>query len=190
MADFVSSIGGRIRHIRKEKGLTLKDLADHVNVTASLISQLERGIVNPSVSLLKEISDYFGITIASLLESDERETRNYPLLHSGERKALVTEGNTRFQLLSQFYNLNCEFILNEWHPGASTGKSKYTHEGFECGFVLKGKLKIELGAQIYTLKSGDSITFPSTVPHLVCNPTKRVTIAVWVNSVPWIFKNR
>ena len=190
MADFVSSIGGRIRNLRREKGLTLKNLADHVNVTASLISQLERGIVNPSVSLLKQISDYLGVTIASLLESDERETRNYPLLHSGERKTLVTEGNTKFQLLSQFYNLNCEFVLNEWQPGASTGKNQYTHEGFECGFVLKGKLKIELGEQVYILKSGDSMTFPSTVPHLVCNPTKKVTIAVWVNSVPWIFKNR
>jgi quercetin dioxygenase-like cupin family protein len=80
--------------------------------------------------------------------------------------------------------------LNEWAPGASSGRKKYAHEGFECGFVLKGNLIVELGGQTYELKSGDSITFPSTTPHLVRNPTKKMTLAVWVNSTPWIFKNR
>lgn len=170
--------------------MTLKQVGDRLHVTASLLSQLERGVTNPSISLLKEMSDYLGISIASLMESGETGNRNYPLLRDGERKTLTIEGNTRFQLLSQLYDLNCEFILNEWAPTASSGRKKYAHEGFECGFVLKGKLVIELGDQIYELKSGDSITFPSATPHLVRNPTKKMTVAVWVNSIPWIFKNR
>ena len=190
ISEIVKGIGRKIRSVRKERGLTLKQVGDRLHVTASLISQLERGVTNPSISLLKEMSDCLAIPVASLIESGETRNTNYPLLRDGERKTLTIEGNTRFELLSQLYDLNCEFILNEWAPGASSGRTKYAHEGFECGFVLKGKLIIEMGDQIYELKSGASITFPSTTPHLIRNPTKKMTIAVWVNSIPWIFKNR
>jgi transcriptional regulator with XRE-family HTH domain len=170
--------------------LTLKEVADRIHVTASFISQLERGKTNPSLSTLKEISDFFGISVSALLDSNANRTDHYPILRKGEHKILISERNTRFQLLSFAYDLNCEFVLNEWTPGASTGKSKYTHEGVECGYVLNGQLRVELGDQIYSLKSGDSITYPSSIPHLICNPTKRKTIAVWVNSIPWIFRNK
>ena len=187
---FATLLGRRINEIRKERGLTLKEVADRIHVTASFISQLEHGKANPSLSTLKGISDFFGVTMAALFESNADKADHHPVLRKGEREILVTATNSKFQLLSSGFDLNCEFIVNEWAPGASTGKSKYTHEGVECGYVLNGKLRVELGDQIYLLSSGDSITFRSTMPHLLCNPTKRKTTAVWVNSIPWIFRNK
>ena len=62
MNPLIFTIGQKIRDLRSEKGMTLGDLAEQINVSPSLISQLERGGVNPSISLLKLIADSFQIS--------------------------------------------------------------------------------------------------------------------------------
>jgi transcriptional regulator with XRE-family HTH domain len=190
MGNIVTNVGSRIRELRQAKGLTLKTVADHAKVTPSLLSQLERGKVNPSLSLLNLIASRLNVSVASLLESHERAEAGSPVLRKGDRKTLFTEGRGRLQLLTRHYDLNCEFLLNEWQPGDSTGRDKVIHRGVECGFIIRGKLLVELGEDVYTLEAGDSITFPSSTPHRLCNPGPRTTVAVWVNSSPWIFINR
>jgi transcriptional regulator with XRE-family HTH domain len=195
MVPIVANVGMRIRELRKARGLTLKTVADYAKVTPSLLSQLERGKVNPSLSLLSLIAGCLNVGVASLLESHERGELGTPVLHRANRKTLVTEGNGRLQLLSKHYDLNCEFLLNEWPAGASTDSGgvvseRVVHDGVECGFIIQGKLKVELGQETYLLGPGDSITFPSSTPHRLSNPGPRATLAVWVNSTPWIFINR
>lgn len=190
MGNIVTNVGMRIRELRKRRGLTLKAVADHAHVTPSLMSQLERGKVNPSLSLLNLVASRLQVSVASLLESDGLQESGPPVLHTGNRKTLLTAGSSTLELLSKRFELNCEFTLNEWQPGDSTGKDQVTHEGVECGFVIRGKLRVELGDQTYTLVAGDSITFPSTTPHRLANAGPRPALAVWVNSVPWIFINK
>lgn len=190
MANIVTNVGMRIRDLRRSKGLTLKVVADHANVTPSLLSQLERGKVNPSLSLLSLIASRLGVRVASLLESSDLRDMGSPVLHKGNRKTLFTEGSGKLELLSKHFDLNCEFTLNEWQPGDSTGKDKVVHDGVECGFIIHGKLRVEVGDHAYTLVAGDSITFPSMAPHRLSNPGPRQAVAVWVNSIPWIFINR
>ena len=60
----MKSIGLKIRELRKHRGITLKEFSQKVGVTASLISQVERGVAAPSISSLKKISDALGISIA------------------------------------------------------------------------------------------------------------------------------
>ena len=190
MANISTHLGSKIRELRKNKRLTLQAVADHVGVTPSLVSQLERGKANPSLSVLSLIANCLKVSVASLLESDEDGNGGSPVLHKGNRKTLITEGNAKFQLLSKYYDLNCEFVVNEWEVGTSTGKEKVRHEGVECGLILQGKLKLELGRECYTLGPGDSITYPSTTPHRLSNPGPHTTVAVWVNSIPWLFMNK
>jgi uncharacterized cupin superfamily protein len=87
-------------------------------------------------------------------------------------------------------NVHFEFILNEWPPGSSTGKQPYTHEGEECGLLLEGGLEVEVNGKLYHMKPGDTITLNSSVPHRITNPGKKRALAVWVNSVPWLFSLR
>lgn len=181
-------IGQRIRDLRTEKGMTLGNLASKINVSPSLISQLERGGVNPSISLLKSIADALETPLPSLLEQGEtKPDEPSPLMREKERKVLTTEGGVRFTLLSRNYDLGCEFIYNEWPPGSSTGKEKYVHEGVECGLLLEGELEVELEDRVYHLKPGDSITFRSDMPHRLNNKWKKTAKGIWVNSKPWIF---
>jgi transcriptional regulator with XRE-family HTH domain len=189
MNALIFTIGKKIRDLRNEKGMTLGDLASKINVSPSLISQLERGGVNPSISLLKSISDSMEISLSSLIEGEEDKTdaSSPGLMNEKERKALTTEGGARFVLLSRDFDLGCEFIHNEWPTGSSTGREKYVHEGVECGLLLEGELEVELEDRVYHLKPGDSITFRSDLPHRLTNKGRKTAKGVWVNSRPWIF---
>jgi len=188
MNTLIFSIGQRIRDLRNEKGLTLGNLSEKIKVSPSLISQLERGGVNPSISLLKSIVDAFELPLSSVLGDEAQKPEQVPyVMKEKERKTLTTEGGVKFVLLSGNYDLECEFIYNEWPPRSSTGKEKYVHEGVECGLLLDGELEVELEDRTYDLKPGDSITFRSDIPHRLNNRWKKLARAVWVNSKPWIF---
>ena len=187
MNPLVFTIGQKIRDLRNNERMTLGELAAKVNVSPSLISQLERGGVNPSISLLKSIADALEVPLFSLFDKEENKVEEpSPLMMSKERK-VVTTGRVHFNLLSRNYDLGCEFIYNEWPPGSSTGKEKYVHEGIECGLLLEGELEVELGDRTYHLKPGDSITYRSDIPHRLNNRGKKTAKGVWVNSKPWIF---
>ena len=187
MNSLVLTIGQTIRDLRNNKGMTLGELAAKLNVSPSLISQLERGGVNPSISLLKLIADALQVPLFSLFDKEETKAEEpSPLMMSNERKR-VTTGGVHFNLLSRNHDLGCEFIYNEWPPGSSTGKEKYVHEGIECGLLLEGELEVELGERTYHLKPGDSITYRSDIPHRLNNRGKKTARGVWVNSKPWIF---
>jgi len=181
-------IGNNIRAARKRKGLTLAQLAEQCRCSTSLISQIETGAVNPSFSTLKTISDALGISMAMLVASNSFVNGiSFSLMTAKERKTLVTEGGVKFQLLSRGVDLSCEFIRNEWPPGTSTGRERYTHDGEECGFLLEGELEVEINDTIHHMQAGDTITLVSSVPHRVSNPGKKKAIAIWVNSVPHVF---
>jgi len=188
MNPLILSIGQKIRDLRNERGMTLGDLAEKIRVSPSLISQLERGGINPSISLLKSIVDVLGTSLSSLLGEEEKNPQEVPhVMKERERKTLTTEGGVKFVLLSGNYDLGCEFIINEWPARSSTGGEKYVHEGVECGLLLEGEMELELEDKTYHLKAGDSITFPSNIPHRLNNAGRRTARAIWVNSEPWIF---
>lgn len=181
-------IGIRIRDLRKQKGLTLSEVARRCKCSSSLLSQIERGIINPSFSTLKSIGDALETTLAQLvIEGSNLEESSSFLMNQIERKTLTTEGGVQFQLLTRNVNVPFEFILNQWPPGTSTGKQPYTHEGEECGLLLEGELEVEVNGKSFKMKPGDTITLRSSAPHRIFNPGKKKALAVWVNSVPWVF---
>jgi len=185
------SVGPKIRSLRKQKGLTLREAAELSKRSSSLLSLIERGVVNPSLSTLISIAEVMQIPISQLvMEDSDPEEFSSSLMKPNERKILTTEGRVQFQLLSRNVNVHFEFILNEWPPGSSTGKQPYTHGGEECGLLLEGELEVEVNGKLYHMKPGDTITLNSSIPHRITNSGKERALAVWVNSVPWLFSLR
>jgi transcriptional regulator with XRE-family HTH domain len=188
MAKVTHGIGIKIRSLRKQKELTLSEMARLCKCSSSLLSQIERGSVNPSFSTLKTIGDALEISLAQLvMEASTMEESSSCLMKLKERKILTTEGGVQFQLLSRNVNVPFEFILNQWPPGTSTGKQPYTHEGEECGLLLEGELEVEVNGKIHQMKPGDTITLRSSALHRISNTGKKKALAFWVNSVPWVF---
>jgi len=183
-----SELSEKIRRIRRDMGLTLADLARRCNCSKSLLSQIETGAVNPSLSILSTICESLGITMGSLFGAPPGEESNGAyLMHPNERKTMKTEGGVGFQLLSKGLRLPCEFIMNRWPPGATTGSEVYSHEGQECGILLEGELIVEVLGRTYHLQPGDTVTYDSSIPHRVINPGQKESVAIWLNTEPFLF---
>ena len=191
MAKVTHTLGIKIRRLRKQRDLTLSRMSALCGCSPSLLSQIERGTVNPSFSTLKSIGDALGTSAAQLVsEMSASEPSPSSLMRPKERKSLTTEGRVKFQLLTRHLNVPFEFILNEWPPGSSTGITPYIHEGEESGLLMEGELEVEVEGKVYHMKPGDTVTLRSSVSHRISNPGKKKALAVWVNSVPWVFSTR
>lgn len=183
--------GEQVRTLRKQKGLTLSDLAGKCGRSVSLLSQIENGNVNPSFSSMQTIADALEIPLGKIItEESTPEEGDFYQIDAVQRKVLITQGGVQHQLLSRGIPLSFEFIIVEVPPGASTGDYQYSHEGEECGLLLEGELVIEVNGKTHRLKPGDSVTYKSSSHHKLSNPGKRTARAVWVNSAPYIFSTR
>lgn len=184
-------LGKRFRDLRKQKRLTLSRMAKMTGRSVSLLSQIETGKVNPSFSSMQGIADALDVPLSQLILQDEALVENdHSLMKSRDRKILTTRGGVEHQLLSRSLSPSFEFVINVLPPGRSTGKELYAHEGLECGLLLEGELEVQVGKKIYLMKPGDSITLNSSTPHRVANCGTKKAMAVWVNSIPFIFSTR
>jgi transcriptional regulator with XRE-family HTH domain len=184
----MKEIGEKIRELRTHKGITLKELSKKVGVTASLISQVERGIADPSISSLKKISEALGVSISSFFFNSgmkhEWVKEFSPVVKKNERKILHPSLGVIYHLLSKNLRGKLEFLLAIYEVGASTGPRLYSHRGEECALVLKGSLEIQLLNSVYRLEKDDSISFSCEIPHRVSNVGKIPAISIWCITPP------
>ena len=181
----MSEIGDKIREIRIAQGLTIQTISEATDLSASFISRMERGDINPSLSSVKKIADALQISVGHLFEnggsvsspgiSGEEENRfpEIKVVRKNERRKLVYPGQHTYDYLltPSIRNVGIEFILTVVEPGGSSGKDFYSHAGEECILINKGTLQLYVGDSEYVLREGDSIHFRSTIPHRYENRT-------------------
>lgn len=197
------SLGKKIRAIRTAKDMKITEMSRLSGLTTSMISQVERGLISPSIETLKKLGNVLDVPLSFLFETDGgavsvlpqsagtpeiRPVNLYgasPVVHPDERKKLYPGEGIELQLLNPNMNGPIEFIYNTYQPHTGTGGGKYSHPGSECGLILTGELVVEVGEEIYVLHAGDSITFDSTTPHAKRNLSDQVCTCVWANVPPW-----
>lgn len=188
------SIGRRLAELRQEHRYSIRALARRANVSASLISDVERGRVEPSISTLKRVADALGTTLTYFFSdpslSNGRVVRasertllpGRPGMRSGDRRRGMQASGIRFELASPSEAETIEAIFGHYEVGASMGDEPVTHEGEEWGMVLTGRLKVWVGDEIHFLDPGDSIWFPSTIPHRMENVARVPTEYIWIDT--------
>lgn len=180
----MEQIGKKIKTLRLANRMTLKQLALKANCTDAYLSQLERGLANPSIMILKNIASALGLKIVDFfLEPVEEE--NDVVLRAKERVNInFKEGNAKIQMLVRHLrDKRMQPFFNVIKPGGGS-KGSYSHVGEEFGIVLEGQMEINLNGKAYRLKKNDSFYFSSQTLHSWSNPGKRKTIVVWVTSPP------
>lgn len=148
-------IGERIRQRRKQLGMSLRDLASEVGLTASFISQVERNLASPSIDSLRAIAQALDEPLFFFLLEPEGEER---VVRHNRRRKLITGSNVTYELLSPL-NKKMEVVLASLDPGDGSIPIIHHQDTEECIFVLEGNLEVGLVDQIYTLEAGDSIYF-------------------------------
>lgn len=175
-------LGPFIKRLRLEKDMTLTELAGKTGVSASFLSQIERGVSEPSLSTLGKIAGALGVSMFQFLPNDRDDN---PVVRKDERKRIaIPKSNVIYELLSSGPNKKMEMIQGRLLPGEVSSEEPLTHPCEECTLVLKGRLEVVLGERRYVLEEGDCIYFDSTTPHLLRNAGEEEVIFVSSSSPP------
>ncbi|MBK5251673.1 MAG: helix-turn-helix transcriptional regulator [Peptostreptococcaceae bacterium] len=174
-------IGAKIRKLRQEKGMTLSELAKQVNFTASYISQIERSIIDPSLSSLRKIALALDTPIYSFLSE---ENADHFLIKAEKRKKLALPNSTMIyefvtpMASNKTIRPKMEIIYIHMDAESWSNEDYLSHKVDECIFVLHGSFHVYLGEEKYVLEEGDSIYIQENVSHRIYNPLKTVTTAI------------
>jgi DNA-binding transcriptional MerR regulator/mannose-6-phosphate isomerase-like protein (cupin superfamily) len=174
-----SAIGIRLRQLRKNRKLSLAQVAKAAGISVGFLSALERSHMSASVSTLRKLARFYKTNILDFYDPTES---NSHLVSPKQRKVLEAGPGVRMELLA-WGNTVMEPHLFRVAPRAGSGES-YAHEGEEFLYVLRGELHIELEEEKYRLKPGDSFYFESATPHSWRNPGRCETWLIWVNTPP------
>lgn len=176
-------LGRRVRSLRVERRMSLKLLAERAQVSESFISQIERGVANPSVASLKRIAEGLGLSVGQLFEGAPSAGR---LVRAAERARLVhPRRNWEDFLLTPPDAKRLQVILSVIEPGEGSGDEAYAHDSDEeCVVVLKGVLEFAVGTDRYVLREGDSLVFESRIPHWNRNPAETKAEVLWIITPP------
>ena len=189
-------MGEHLRQARQQRGLTLRELAQRLGVSPSMISQIETGRASPSVSTLYALATELGVSLDDLLFNDRR-TPVAPAAQDGpgapstpvgsllqradNRKRIRLASGVVWERLTALSEPDTEFLLVTYEVGgASSPEHEFQrHAGHEWGFVLEGTLEVRIGFDEYVLEPGDSISFDSTTPHRLANIGQVPVHGIW-----------
>ena len=172
-------IGAKLRELRKLRKLSLKKLADRTGCSASYLSLVENGKVDPGISRLKKIASGLEVTIVDLFQN---QPNSKVVLRKHERIQAEFKGSkTRIEILvPQVPDKKLDARLAIISPGGSS-EGDYQHPGEEFGLILKGSLDLTVNGVTYRLDEQDSFFFSSTQSHRFVNKGKKEAVVVWVN---------
>ena len=159
-------LGGRVRELRRGRGLTLEELAELSGVSRAMISKLERGEKNPTLVVAAKLAEGLGVTLSRLAGMEERRE---VVVVPKERRMVMRDPETGFerQLLSpNFVGRGVEFIRNEIPEGSTSGEFPPHRRGVEEHIVVeRGSLRAMLGGEEYLLREGDAVYFEADLPR-------------------------
>lgn len=164
-----AGVGAKIKEIRNNKNITLKQLSEVTNLSIGFLSQLERGLSNIAIDSLQNIANSLGVPIRELLDTQQIDTESFsPVLRSYDKKVTVINPFLCSYVLSNSVQ-TLSFLPRECHLQPSTRDDDclqtYAHEGYDWIYVLEGVLSVTVDNQRTDLYPGDTITIDSTRPH-------------------------
>jgi transcriptional regulator with XRE-family HTH domain len=195
MAGELGDLGSRLREERERARISQRELARRLGVSASLISQIESGQSKPSVSTLYAIvteldvslddvfrvhDDELSIATAVGAESDSAVVAR-PVVHPTERHVVELDSGVIWERLTSHEHEDVDFLHVIYDVGGSSASDErlMRHPGREYGYVVSGRLGVQLGFERHELGPGDSIAFDSTTPHRLWNLGDEAVHGIW-----------
>lgn len=182
----------RLRALRIERKLTLKDLAACTNMSIGMLSQIERSVSSPSIRSLRQLCAALNIDGATLFTSNtapattnnaQTGAANEFVVWGKQAKALHLAGSgvTKHRITPP----NCaslEAFLMELEPGAASDPSLYVQTGDKLGYVLQGRLRVTIDDATLVLEQGDTYGFAGNRAYRWENAWDKTTVFMVVNS--------
>jgi len=164
-------LGKRIAEFRKRDKLTIKQLAEKVQVTSSLLSQIERGLASPSLNTLRVIANALDVPMFNFFTTPVNAKDLIVRADSRKKILFPAPQNLEYILLSPDLNGVIEMVLMKLSPQSLSSIEPMRHIGEEVAYVLNGSITLYLGAAVETLYAGDSVKIPPNLQHKWENQT-------------------
>jgi transcriptional regulator with XRE-family HTH domain len=178
--DVIASIGPKVRQLRRQKNLSLQQLAERAGLSAAAIHKIERNGMVPTITTLMKLAAALNRSVAYFV--DEELAEPAVLIRSDERKQVFTS-KERLDLAAisgPYGHFFMAGAVATMEPGADSGPKRMEHPGEELIFVLDGMMSFEVEGEEYTLRRGDALHFRTDRPHRWGNPSTRPARAIWM----------
>ena len=178
----ISGIGGQIKEIRKQNGLTIQDLAESTGISKGMLSKIENGRTIPSITTLSAITRALQVDLSLFFNSIETNNGlKYIIKRKNDYSKIEKEGRIgflyNFILSHKLLDFVLETVVLELEPGAK--REKVSTDAYEYKYILEGQVEYEIGEEIIILNEGDSLLFDGRIPHVPLNKTdKKVKMLV------------
>lgn len=162
-------VAQNLRAVREKKKLSLDNVAKLTGVSKSMLGQIERGEVNPTITVLWKIANGLKISFTSLLDKNNSDV---DLIKKADVQTLVEDDG-------KFYNSpvfpfeesrRFEIYVIDVKPGGGLVSEPHMQGTEEYITMFSGKLDVTINDCLYSLDTGDSIRFKSDVNHAYHNP--------------------
>ena len=182
----VSKLGEKIKALRTEKNMSLKDLSDRSGISAAAIHKIEANGIIPTITTMMKIADSLGRNVSYFIEEDG-EDRDVVYVPANKREPILTfkKGLNLMGISAKQYG---DFIMTAAYAtvavGASSGRSPMKHQGEELVYCLQGQIEFKVKNDTYLLSAGDSINFRTHLDHKWKNTGNKEAKLIWVLAVP------
>lgn len=168
------TVGKTINRLRKQKQLTLDQLASQCGMSKSMLSQIERNETNPTLAIVWRLAEALGQSIDDLVRGEENPgslqvvpANSIPVLHD-------PDGNYTLKILGPADLVNqIEWYELTINPGASLMSEPHERRTMEHLTILEGEVEIEAGDEKDTAKAGETVRYGSDRPHAIHNHTDK-----------------
>jgi len=169
--ELLKEIGERIRHIRSQRKMSLKDLAQKIGFTKSYLSQIENLKREPPISTLSKIAYVLDVDFSFLVNGElhtwEEDVTSLAIVRSGERKASFGPSGEMGYFYESLSYKKQDRLMDGYviTIGPDYPEKPYQHEGQELVYVLEGTQEFFYDGKTYVIEKGDCYFFDSNKPH-------------------------
>ncbi|MCB2291386.1 XRE family transcriptional regulator [Clostridium sp. CS001] len=185
------NIGMKIKQLRTEKGITLKELSMKSDLSIGFLSQLERGLTTIAVDSLEKLAGILEVHLTFFFDYPHKSKDK--ILRSYEQELLDVEdgGFIKYSLSSNLENKQLFPRLIEILPQKTKEEIiSYKHEGEEFVYVLEGILTVCIDDEIHDAYPGDSLHIDSNITHNWANYTNKKVKLLTVNTPNHIYNSK
>jgi transcriptional regulator with XRE-family HTH domain len=164
-SDRIKRIGNELRQLRLKHNpqkLTLQEVAEAVGYSTATLSQIERGVIAPSIQGLLKLADFYKISPASFF--DEAEEGNVIVNTPDNRDKIKGEFNESFEILYNNMELNVLIMRGVVPTGAESGNKLHKRDYSEFLYICSGSVRVVLETKEYELNEGASIFIEANTP--------------------------
>lgn len=173
-------LGARLQELRRMRGMSLKEVASAVGVSASFLSMLERGQTDLSLSRFSRLAEFYKLQPSELLMELNGNLDEPEITSLDAHRSIARGPGVEYRVLQ---DENPQMIHVRIEPGARFADMR-SHRGTDFWCVLEGAAQLHYAGRTYDVARGETVRFSSTVPHGFANPHAEPTELVALCSVP------